>query len=58
MAVHISTFDMGTFYVAFEQLRARTASFGIDPDGLPLRHHQSLMIRRLVALPLILESRR
>jgi len=43
--------------VAFEQLLARTASFRVDPDGLPLRHHQSLMIRRLVALPLILEPR-
>jgi cytochrome P450 len=44
--------------VAFEQLLVRTASFSVDPDGLPLRHHQSLMIRRLVALPLILEPRR
>jgi cytochrome P450 family 144 len=44
--------------VAFEQLLARTASFSVDPDGLPLCHHQSLMVRRLVALPLILEPRR
>jgi cytochrome P450 len=41
--------------VAFEQLLARTSSFAIDPSGLPLRHHLSLMIRRLVALPLILD---
>jgi cytochrome P450 len=44
--------------VAFERLLARTRSFSIDPSGLPLRHHLSLMIRRLVALPLLLESRR
>jgi cytochrome P450 len=41
--------------VAFEQLLARTTSFSIDPAGPPLRHHLSLMIRRLVELPLILE---
>jgi cytochrome P450 len=43
--------------VAFEQLLARTGSFAIDPNGPPLRHHLSLMIRRLVALPLIVEAR-
>ena len=43
--------------VAFEQLLARTTSFSIDPSSPPLRHHLSLMIRRLVALPLVLESR-
>ena len=43
--------------VAFEQLLARTKSFTIDPASPPLHHHLSLMIRRLVALPLILEAR-
>ena len=43
--------------VAFERLLARTASFAVDPASEPLRHHQSLMIRRLVALPLVLEAR-
>jgi cytochrome P450 family 144 len=43
--------------VAFEQLLARTTSFAVDPESVPLRHHQSLMIRRLVELPLILEVR-
>jgi cytochrome P450 len=41
--------------VAFEQLLARTRSFSIDPDAPPLRHHRSLMVRRLVDLPLVLE---
>jgi cytochrome P450 len=41
--------------VAFEQLLARTKSFAIDPDAAPLSYHRSLMIRRLVELPLILE---
>jgi cytochrome P450 len=41
--------------VAFEQLLARTTSFSIDPGAAPLRHHRSLMVRRLVDLPLILE---
>jgi cytochrome P450 len=41
--------------VAFEQLLARTKSFAIDPDAPPLRHHRSLMVRRLVELPLVLE---
>jgi cytochrome P450 len=43
--------------VAFEQLLARTTSFAIDPDAAPLRHHRSLMVRRLVELPLVLEPR-
>ncbi len=43
--------------VAFEQLLARTKSFSIDPDAAPLRHHRSLMVRRLVDLPLVLEAR-
>jgi cytochrome P450 len=43
--------------VAFEQLLARTASFSIDPSSPPLRYHLSLMIRRLVTLPLVLEAR-
>jgi cytochrome P450 len=41
--------------VAFEQLLRRTRSFAIDPDAAPLRHHRSLMVRRLVELPLVLE---
>ncbi len=41
--------------VAFEQLLARTKSFSIDPDSAPLHHHRSLMVRRLVELPLLLE---
>ncbi len=41
--------------VAFEQLLARTKSFSIDPSAEPLRHHRSLMVRRLIELPLILE---
>ena len=42
--------------VAFERLLARTKSFSVDPAAEPLRHHRSLMIRRLVELPLILEA--
>jgi cytochrome P450 len=41
--------------VAFERLLARTTSFTIDAEAAPLRHHRSLMIRRLTALPLVLE---
>jgi cytochrome P450 len=41
--------------VAFEQLLARTTSFSIDPESAPLRYHRSLMIRRLVELPLVVE---
>jgi cytochrome P450 family 144 len=43
--------------VAFEQLLARTSSFSIDRSAPPLRHRLSLMIRRLVTLPLVLEAR-
>ncbi len=42
--------------VAFEQLLQRTRSFSIDPAAAPLRHHRSLMIRRLVDLPLVVEA--
>jgi cytochrome P450 len=42
--------------VAFEQLLARTNSFSIDPDAAPLHYHRSLMVRRLVELPLVLEA--
>jgi len=43
--------------VALEQLLARTTSFSIDRAAGPLHHHRSLMIRRLVELPLTLERR-
>jgi cytochrome P450 family 144 len=43
--------------VAFERLLARTTSFAVDPASAPLRHHRSLMIRRLLELPLVLEAR-
>ena len=42
--------------VAFERLLARTTQFSIDPASAPLRHHRSLMIRRLVELPLVVET--
>jgi cytochrome P450 len=42
--------------VTFERLLARTASFSLEgPEG-SLRHHKSLMIRRLVELPLTLRT--
>jgi cytochrome P450 len=41
--------------VAIETLLARTRRFRIDADQLPLRYHPSLMVRRLVTLPLVLE---
>ena len=41
--------------VAIETLLARTRSFAIDPAAPPLRYHASLMVRRLVSLPLLLE---
>ena len=41
--------------VAIEQLLARTRAFSIDPSAPPLRYHPSLMVRRLISLPLILE---
>ena len=40
--------------VTFERLLERTSRFVVDDAG-DLRHHRSLMIRRLVALPLVLE---
>jgi cytochrome P450 len=42
--------------VVFERLLARTTNFRVDPSAPPLRHHRSLMIRRLIALPLVLEE--
>jgi cytochrome P450 len=41
--------------VAFEQLLARTKAFSVDSAATPLHYHPSLMIRRLVELPLTLE---
>lgn len=41
--------------VAIETLLDRTVRFSLDPDQPPLRYHPSLVIRRLEALPLILE---
>jgi cytochrome P450 len=41
--------------VAIETLLARTRRFSLDPQQLPLRYHPSLMVRRLEALPLVLE---
>jgi cytochrome P450 len=38
--------------VAFEQLLARTSQFELDVAPEDLRHHQSLLIRRLLDLPL------
>ena len=43
--------------VAFERLLARTSSFFIDPSASPGRYHDSLMIRRLTSLPLVLEAK-
>ena len=42
--------------VTFERLLARTTGFSIDQTAPSLRHHLSLMIRRLTALPLVLEG--
>jgi cytochrome P450 len=42
--------------VVFAGLLARTTKFRVDPSAPPLRHHRSLMIRRLIALPLVLEG--
>jgi cytochrome P450 len=39
--------------VAFEQLLCLTGSFAIEP-GAEIRHHRSLMVRRLESLPLTL----
>ena len=41
--------------VAIETLLARTRAFRLDPTAPPLRYHPSLMVRRLVSLPLLLE---
>jgi cytochrome P450 family 144 len=41
--------------VAFEELLRRTTSFSIDPSAEPLHYHRSLMVRRLIELPLVLE---
>lgn len=41
--------------VAFERLLARTASFSVEP-GAELRHHRSLMVNRLMTLPLTLAA--
>jgi cytochrome P450 len=40
--------------VTFERLLARTSSFSIDVASEGLHHHKSLMVRRLIALPLTL----
>jgi cytochrome P450 len=40
--------------VAFERLLARTSRFDLETPERTLAHHRSLMIRRLVELPLIL----
>jgi cytochrome P450 len=42
--------------VTFEQLLARTSSFSIEVLPRTLRHHKSLMVRRLVELPLTLRT--
>lgn len=42
--------------VAVERLLARTMSFQVDPAAPRLRHHRSLMVRRLVELPLVVEG--
>jgi cytochrome P450 len=41
--------------VAIQTLLARTRSFVLDPEQLPLRYHRSLVVRRLEALPLVME---
>ena len=43
--------------VAIETLLARTRRFRIDPTAEPLLYHSSLMVRRLLELPLVLELR-
>jgi cytochrome P450 len=42
--------------VVIDTLLARTLRFRIDDDSGPLRYHPSLMVRRLLALPLVLSS--
>ena len=41
--------------VAIETLLARTRAFSINPAAPPLRYYPSLLVRRLVSLPLLLE---
>jgi cytochrome P450 len=41
--------------IAIETLLARTTRFSLDHGQLPLRYHPSLVVRRLAALPLVLE---
>jgi len=41
--------------VTFERLLATTSRFEVDANAGPLTHHRSLMIRRLVELPLLLK---
>jgi len=43
--------------VTFEQLLARTSSFSVEASPEALSHHRSLMVRRLIDLPLTLEPR-
>jgi hypothetical protein len=40
---------------AVETLLARTRSFDLDPQVSSLPYHLSLMVRRLVSLPLVLD---
>jgi cytochrome P450 len=42
--------------VTFERLLELTSSFSIDVPATSLHHHKSLMIRRLIELPLLLSS--
>ena len=42
--------------VTFERLLARTSSFSIEASAQRLHHHKSLMVRRLVELPLTLRG--
>jgi cytochrome P450 len=41
--------------VAVETLLARTTRVRLDADRMPLRYHPSLLVRRLEALPLVLD---
>jgi cytochrome P450 len=43
--------------VTFERLLARTSAFSVSAPPSSLQHHRSLMVRRLVELPLALEPR-
>jgi cytochrome P450 len=44
--------------VAIQTLLAHTLRFRIEPTAPPLHYHQNLMVRRLVALPLVLDVAR